>query len=218
MNVYQIWSSLDKDHRGSRSSYQKAASILLRERLIGVKEKAPWFGKRIETTYGLTTEGLIYILCNEEKWCKDRMTDIARNNRDLAPDFLGLWYRFRETKVEDIAFKVLLRAAKKLNTNPPSFPEQIDGRNPTASDWLPRLAILPYDAIQEKKLTMNEAERWYDMILEESRAEKLYSSTLRWVIDSHRSAMQGFSKALERHEEAKRLNRRVQQSADARLE
>ena len=159
--------------------------------------------KKGEKGYSLTVAGLVRVLQNKATWeCID---EIAISNKKLLPEYFDLWQTFEGMNVKEIAVKLLKYGIGKLSSGLPAFPEQINGRKPTFKDWLPRLAIYPYDALLEGVLNKEETDLWHLMLLEDPRAEKLFVSTLKWMITSHKSGMESFSRALEKHHELKYL-------------
>lgn len=208
MNTYQIWKSVLKQDRGPKSAYRKTVNSLLKKGLLVIKESKSWYGKRTENIYGLTLQGLFKVLKIEAMW--QRIDEVVAANKELVPVFFELWPEFERFKVKDIAVKLLRDAVNKLRDQGiPSFPEKIEGRRPTLGDWLPRLAVYPYDAMLEGTLSREEAKRWHRILLE-PKVERLYVDTLKWMVDSHRSAMEAFSEALEKHHELKRAGRVVE--------
>lgn len=157
-------------------------------------------GKTIKV-YGLTVEGFLEVLKEKQAWAN--IDKIISSNEQLLPGYFGLWKKFIEMKVDDVAVKLLAYVVERLQKGIPTFPEKIEGRKPTLKDWLPRLAIYPYDAMLDGVLSQEEVLRFHRVILGDDRAEKLYVDTLKWIIDSHKSAMESFSAALEKHHEVK---------------
>jgi len=157
-------------------------------------------GKTIKM-YKLTVEGFLEVLKEKKSW--KHVDKIVQSNEQLLPEYFGLWKKFKDMKADDAAFKLLAYAVQKLQYGIPTFPERIENRKPTLRDWLPRLAIYPWDAVVDHVLTEQEATSFLQVILEDSKAQELYASTLEWMIDSHRSAMESFQKALEKYNDLK---------------
>lgn len=205
MNVYQIWHSIEEDLRtpkGPRSAYQKAINSLMKEGYVRIKGTTAWYGKnRTVKTYEITVEGLLEALKDDKLW--GAIDEIAEKNAQLLPEYFGLWKKFKELKVYDVAVKLFIYAVTKLQKGIPSFPEKIDGRKPTLRDWLVRSAIYPWQAHVDGCLTEQEAKTFLRVILMDERAEKLYVGTFQWMIDAHRSAMESFESALKKYEEMK---------------
>jgi predicted transcriptional regulator len=201
MNVYQVWRSIPGTNRGSRSSYQKAVNSLLKIGFIKVKESKPWYGGRSEKAYQLAIEGFLQVL--REKEAQQNIDKIINSNKEILPEYLGLWDGFKQFEVREVAMKLLEYAVRRLQQGLPSFPERIQNRKPTVGDWLARLAIFPYDALLEGVLNQEEAERWQQMLISAPKAEELYLSTLKWMVESHKSAMESFSRALTTHNQLK---------------
>ena len=201
MNTYQIWKSVPKEERGEYSAYQKAVNSLLNKGLLAVKETKPWHGKRTENVYKLTLKGLFTTLEKEEMW--RHIHQIATANKELAPEYFGLWPTFRRLKIEEIAVKLLRYVVHRLRQGVPTFPEKIDDRKPTLRDWLPRLAIWPYDAMLEGVLTEREAFKFHTAIIMDKEAEKFYLGVLNWIRESHKVASETWAKAIEKHNQLK---------------
>jgi len=205
LNVYQIWNSAKETLRarkGPRSAYQKAINSLMKEGYVRIKGSKAWYGKnRTVKIYEITAEGLLEALKDKNLW--GHIDEIAVSNEQLLPEYFGFWQTLKHMKADDIGAKLLAYAVEKLRSGIPTFPEKIDGRKPTLRDWLPRLAIYPWSALLEQILTPEEANRFTTAILEDPKAEKLYTDTLHWIIDSHKSAVESFSKALEKYYELK---------------
>ena len=197
MNLYQVWQSIPKDNRSVRSSYQKAVAFLMTHHLIRVKETGSWFGGRSKKVYQLTVDGFLEIL--RLNTASSDIKKAINSNKDILPEYFELWDSFEQLDVGDTAIKLVRYAAKKLQSGLPSFPERIENRDPTLSDWLPRLAIYPYQALIEGSISQGEAQRWHRMLLAVPKAEQLFVSTLKWIIASHESGMKSYSKALETH-------------------
>jgi hypothetical protein len=197
MNMYQVWHSIPKASRSSRSSYQKAVDFLLRVGLIRVRESKSWYGKRSQKIYQLTIEGFLEILKLNNLW--QNLEKTISSNKEILPEYFDMWESFKQFNVENVAIKLVRYAARKLQNGLPSFPERIEDRTPTLRDWLPRLAIYPYQALIEEVISQGEAQRWHRMLLAVPKAEQLYVSTLKWIVASHESGMKSYSKALEVH-------------------
>ena len=157
--------------------------------------------KRVENGFMLTVGGLVRGLQDKPLW--KHIDDIATSNKSLMPEYFELWGTFERMNVKEIAVKLLRYAVGKLSSGVPSFPEQIDGRKPTFKDWLPRLAIYPYDAMLEGVLTKDQTDRWHCMLLEDSKAEKLFLDTLTWMYESHKSASETWWRSIEVHRKLK---------------
>jgi hypothetical protein len=160
--------------------------------------------KQQKKGYSVTIAGLICVLQKEEAW--ESVDTIVFSNMKLFPQYFGLWDVFKRYNVKDIAILLLRFAVAKLSSGVPAFPEKIDGRKPTLEDWLPRFAIYPYEALINGYIHEDDAERWLDMLIEVPEAEKIYINTLQWMITSHKSAMESFSRALEVYKEIKGLS------------
>jgi hypothetical protein len=170
---------------------------LLRVGLIKVKESKSWYGRRSERIYQLTIEGFLEILKQNTTW-QDLEKTIG-SNKQILPEYFEMWESFKQCKVGDVARKLVSYAAQKLRHGLPSFPERIENRTPTLTDWLPRLAIYPYQALIEGVISQGEAQRWHRMLLAVPKAERLYIGTLKWIVTAHESGMKSYSKALEVH-------------------
>ena len=157
-------------------------------------------GKTIKQ-YKLTLNGFLEVTKEKEAW--EKMDQIIAANVELLPEYFGLWGKFKQAKVDDIAYTLLSYTLERLKRGVPSFPERIDGRKPTVRDWLPRLAIYPWEAYADNFLTQKEAAAFLFVILADENAEKLYVSTLQWLIDAHRSTMQSFENVLQKYKELK---------------
>jgi len=157
--------------------------------------------EKAKNGYRLTVTGLIEILQEEALW--ERLDKIVSSNKETLPEYFGLWDAFKKLKVDDIAVKLLKYAVRKLSSAVPTYPEEINDRKPTLKDWLPRMAIYPYDAMLEKVITQEETDRWLDMILEEPKAEKLYLDTLTWMYESHKVSTEKWMQAIEKYHELK---------------
>lgn len=201
MNTYQIWKSVPKEDRGHKSAYRKTVNSLHNKGLVAVKETKPWPGKRTKNVYKLTIKGLSTTLEKEDLW--QHMDEIATANEELAPEYFGLWSTFRRFKVEDIAAKLLRDVVHRLQQGVPTFPEKINDRTPTLRDWLPRLAIWPYDAMLEGVLTEREAYQFHTAIIMDGKAEKFYLEVLNWIRESHEAASETWAKAIEKHNRLK---------------
>jgi len=158
--------------------------------------------KRDEKGYMLTVAGLVKVLQDKALW--EHINDIAISNKSVMPEYFELWDVFESMNVKKIAVRLLEHAVRKLSLGIPSFPEQIEGRKPTFKDWLPRLAIYPYDAMLEGILTEAEAHHWHQILLEDLKAEKLFLDTLTWMYESHKSASETWWKLVEMHQKLKR--------------
>jgi DNA-binding PadR family transcriptional regulator len=208
MNVYQIWNSLKETSRApkspKRSAYQKAINSLMKEGYVRINKTTAWYGKnRTVKTYQITIEGLLEALKDDKSW--GAIDEIAEKNEQLLPEYFGLWKKFKEMKKDDIAVKLFTYAVTKLQRGIPSFPDKIEGRNPTLHDWLVRMAIYPWQAQVEQVLTEKEALDFLSVILTDERAEKLYVGTFQWMIDAHRSTLKSFEDALKKFNEVKGL-------------
>lgn len=201
MNTYQIWKSVPREDRGHKSAYRKTVNSLLNKGLVAVKETKLWPGKRTKNVYKLTIKGLFSTLEKEDMW--QHIDEIAAANRELAPEYFGLWPMFRRFKIEEIAVKLLRYVVRRLRQGVPTFPEKIEERKPTLRDWLPRLAIWPYDAILEGVLTKREAYKFHTAIIQDSKAEKFYLEVLNWIRESHKDASETWTKAIETHNRLK---------------
>lgn len=204
MNVYQVWKWFQetrKTSKGSRSAYQKAVNSLMKEGYVNVKKSKAWYGGRTMKVYGITVEGFLEALKEKTLW--GHIDQIVSSNKQLMPEYFEFWDTLKRLKADDVGVKLLAYAIEKLKRGVPTFPEQIEGRKPTLRDWLPRAAIYPYDAMLEGVLSRMETSRFLRAILEDDKAEKLYVDTLKWIIRSHKSAMESFSGALEKHRELK---------------
>jgi len=157
--------------------------------------------KREENGYVLTVAGLVKVLQDRTLW--KHINDIVISNKNLMPEYFGLWDSFGRMNVKEIAVRLLGYAIRKLSLGIPSFPEQIEGRKPTFKDWLPRLAIYPYDALVEGALTKDKVDRWHCMLLEDSKAEKLLLDTLTWMYEAHKSAGETWRRSIEVHRKLK---------------
>jgi DNA-binding PadR family transcriptional regulator len=206
MNVYQIWNALKETSRApkspKRSAYQKAINSLMKEGYVRIDKTTAWYGKnRTVKTYQITIEGLLEALKDDKLW--GAIDEIAEKNEQLLPEYFGLWKKFKEMKKDDIAVKLFTYAVTKLQQGIPSFPEKIENRKPTLRDWLPRMAIYPWEAQVEQVLTEKEALAFLSVILTDERADKLYVDTLQWITDSYRSGLKSFEDALKKYKEVK---------------
>ena len=164
--------------------------------------------KRDEKGYMLTVAGLIKVLQDKAVW--ENINDIAISNKSLMPEYFELWDTFERMNVKEIAVRLLRYVVRKLSLGIPSFPEQIEGRKPTFEDWLPKLAIYPYDAMLEGILTEDEAYHWHQMLFKEPKAEKLFLDTLTWMYESHEAASEIWRQGIQKHHELKAWFNRVQ--------
>jgi len=184
--------ALNKITGYSTSTIHASVHRLMRQNLV----------KREENGYVLTVAGLVKVLQDRTLW--KHIDDIVISNKKLMPEYFGLWDFFGRMNVKEIAVRLLDYAVKKLSFGIPSFPEQIEGRKPTFKDWLPKLAIYPYDAMLEGILTEAEAYYWHQMVIQDPKAEKLFLDTLTWVYESHKSASETWRKCIETHQKYKR--------------
>jgi len=199
---------LKKHAEVSSFTAHQAPNILLKKGLLKAKPRGKARTGKTIKVYNITLEGLFEVLKEKSAW--ENIDEIISFNERLLPEYFGFWKTLKRLKIDDVGVKLLAYAIEKLRHGIPTFPEKIEDRKPTLRDWLPRLAIYPYDAMLERVLTPEEALRFHRAILEDDRAEKLYVDTLKWVIDSHKSATKAFSKALEKHHELKRAGRVVE--------
>lgn len=167
--------------------------------------------ERTKNGYRLTATGLIKVLQEEAVW--EQFDKIVSSNKETLSDYFELWDTFKKFKVDRVAVKLLKYAIRKLSSAIPTYPEKIDGRKPTLKDWLPRLAIYPYEAMLEEIITREEADRWFDMVLEVPKAEKLYLNTLTWMDESHRASAKIWRQAIEKYHELKAWHSRSKRVA-----
>jgi len=184
--------SLNKITGYSTSTIHASIHKLMRQNLV----------KRNENGYMLKVAGLVKVLQDKALW--EHIDEIAISNKSLMPEYFELWDTFERINVKEIAVRLLRYAVRKLSLGIPSFPEQIEGRKPTFEDWLPRLAIYPYDAMLEGILTEDEAHHWHQILLQDPKAEKLFLDTLTWMYESHKSASETWRKLVEMHQKLKR--------------
>jgi len=181
----------------------QAPNLLVKKGLLKSEPKGKARTGKTIKTYQLTIEGLFEVLKETSVW--GHIDNIISVNEQLLPEYFGLWKKFKEMKVDDVAAKLFTYTITKLQEGVPSFPKNIGNRKPTLRDWLPRMAIYPWDALNDKTLTEQETKAFLRVIIADERANKLYVDTLQWMIDSYRSAMQGYKYALKKYKEVKYL-------------
>ena len=140
--------------------------------------------------YNLTPKGLVTILQHEEDlW--ESMDEIVVAQRDVLPEYFGLWDTFKRNRVEDIAIKLLKNAVEKLSVGIPNFPERIDGREPTLRDWLVKMAIYPPDP---ELLTKDEMRRWWFNLLDDRFYNRVIE-VIEWMLEAHKHGVEVWTQA-----------------------
>ncbi|MCW4045875.1 MAG: hypothetical protein NWE94_10215 [Candidatus Bathyarchaeota archaeon] len=179
----------------------QATGQLAEKRLLSAEAKGKARTGKTIKQYRLTLEGFVEVMKAKDSWA--HVDQIIAVNAGMLPEYFGLWSKFKQAGVDNVACTLLSFALERLRSGLPSFPEKINGRKPTLRDWLPRLAIYPWEAYVNRVLSQKEATAFLLVLLEDEEAESLYVSTLQWLADSHRSAMESFNAVLQKYRELK---------------
>jgi len=136
--------------------------------------------------YGITVEGLLVALLQEEIW--NEIDKIAFAQKDLLPEYFGLWETFEKEDVQDVALKLLKYSIEKLRSGIPTFPEKLNGKKPKLKDWLVRSSIFPEFGV----LTNEELKRWMQSSLVNDGFYNIFLETATWMYQSHKDSAESW--------------------------